>query len=299
MSIVETHIPNQNVTLDVKNVKYPQTKDPNSPQNYFCAAFAGARGSGKTWLSCKLIKSLYDKKVYDGEKMVPQRVILISPSAHSPSNNIFKMLNIDWDDDVYEDYTDAGLDSIVEELTKDQQDAKEYRDYVKAYIKFEAINKIDDLPIEQLMLLYSKDFIDPDFLPKPKFPDGFYTVIILDDVLGTSALRQGRSRLTYYMLKNRHTAGGINFLINTQNLMAIPKSIRINLNFLAVFRFANKEVVLNDLAPLISATTTIEEFDALYSYATKDDMHDALIIDLTKSKPIFKRNLDTLLELKK
>jgi hypothetical protein len=150
-----------------------------------------------------------------------------------------------------------------------------------------------------LMLLHSKDFIDPERLPKPTYPDGFYSIIILDDVLGTSALRQGRSRLTYYMLKNRHTANGINFVINVQNLMAIPKSIRINLNFLAVFRFANKEVVLNDLAPLISATTTIEEFDSLYTYATKDDPHDALVIDLTKSAPIFKRNLDTLLELKK
>jgi hypothetical protein len=204
MSIIESHIPNQEVKLNVKNVTYPQTKDPNSPQNFFCSAFAGSRGSGKTWLSCKLIKSLYDKKVYDGEKVVPQRVILISPSAYSPSNNIFKMLNIDWDNDVYEDYSDKGLDEIVEGLTQDQDEAKEYRQYVKAYIKFEAINNIDDLPIEQLMLLHSKDFIDPDRLPKPTYPDGFYTIIILDDVLGTSALRQGRSRLTYYMLKNRH-----------------------------------------------------------------------------------------------
>lgn len=40
------------------------------------------------------------------------------------------------------------------------------RQYVKAYIKFEAINDIDDLPIEQLMLLHSQDFIDLERLPK-------------------------------------------------------------------------------------------------------------------------------------
>jgi len=149
------------------------------------------------------------------------------------------------------------------------------------------------------MLLYNKDFAHPDEIPKPKYPNGFYTIMILDDVVGTSALRQGRSRLTYYLLKNRHTSGGISFIINVQNLMSIPKSIRINMNYLAVFRFANKEVVLNDLSPLISATTTLEEFDKLYTYAIKNDPHDALIIDLTKSQPIFKRNLDTLLEIKK
>ncbi|KAJ1465590.1 hypothetical protein T484DRAFT_3636482 [Baffinella frigidus] len=159
--------------------------------------FCGSRGSGKTWLSCKLVKSLYDKKVFEGDRIVPQRVILIFPSVHSPSNNIFEMLNVDWKKDVDEDYSDKMLDEIVEGLTQDQDDAKEYRQYVKSYIKFDAINNIDDVPIEQLMLSNSKDFIDPERIPKPKFPDGFYSIIILDDVLGTSALRQGRSRFTY------------------------------------------------------------------------------------------------------
>jgi hypothetical protein len=299
MSIIETHIPNQDVKLNVKNVKYPQTRDPNSPQNFFCAAFAGSRGSGKTYLSCKLIKSLHDKKVYDGDRVVPQRVILISPSAHSPSNNVFKTLNIDWENDVYEEYSDKILDEIVAVLVKDQEEAKKNKQYVKAYIRFQNVSNIDDLAVDDLMLLYNHDFTPPDEIPKPTWPDSFYTIIILDDVLGTSALRQGRSRLTYYMLKNRHTAGGINFIVNIQNLMSVPKSIRINLNFLAIFRFANKEVVLNDLAPLISATTTLDEFDKLYTHATKNNQHDALIIDLTKSKVQFKRNLDTLLELKK
>ena len=100
--IVETHIPNQDVKLNIKNITYPQTRDPNSPQNFFFAVFAGSRGSGKTFLSCKLIKSLHDKKVYDGDRVVPQRVILISPPAYSPSNNVFQTLNIDWENDVYE-----------------------------------------------------------------------------------------------------------------------------------------------------------------------------------------------------
>ena len=82
-------------------------------------------------------------------------------------------------------------------------------------------------------------------------------------------------------------------------MMAIPKRMRMNLNYLAISRFANKSVILDDLSPLISATTTLEPFDKLHSYAIKDDPHDALIVDLTKSKPIFKQNLDTLFEFKK
>jgi len=48
----------------------------------------------------------------------------------------------------------------------------------------------------------------------------------------------------------------------------------------------------------ISATTTLEQFDKLYTYAIKDDSHNVLILDLTKSKVVFKSDLDTLLELK-
>ena len=207
-------------------------------------------------------------------------------------------LNLNWDEDVYEDYSDNFFDEIVKGLFEDQNEAKEYREYVRAYIKFEKNKNIDDLKIEDLMILFNNNFVHFDELLKPKFPNGFYTCIIFDDILGTTALRLGRSRLTYYMLKNRHTAQGINFIINTQHMLAIPKSIRMNLNYLAIFRFANKEVILNDISPLISATTTLDQFDKLYSYAIKDDPHDALNVDSTKSKVVFKRNLDTLLELK-
>ena len=92
------------------------------------------------------------------------------------------MLNIDWETDVYEDYSDKGLDEMVEGLTQDQDEAKENRQYVKADFKFEAITNIDDLPIEQLMLLHSTDFIDPERLTKPEFPDVVFTIIIFDDV---------------------------------------------------------------------------------------------------------------------
>ena len=296
--IVETHLKNQDVKLTVKDCIYPQTKDTQMPMNFFCAAFAGARGSGKTYLSCKLVKMMHDKKCYIGDRVIPQRVLLISPSAHSPSNDIFKSLNIDWDNDVFEEFTEKLLDDIIKKLHEDQEQAKEYQNYIKAYIKFEKITNIDDLPVEQLMLLHSYDFQHPDMIPKPAYPNSFYTVIILDDLVSTSAFKQGRSRLTYHMLKNRHQCGGISYILNVQSIMAIPKSIRMNLNLISIFRFANKLLILNDLSPLISATTSIEEFDLLYSYATKDNQHDCLLIDLTKSQPIFKRNLDTLLEFK-
>jgi hypothetical protein len=49
--------------------------------------------------------------------VVPQRIILISSTAHSDSNKIFKTLkNLDWDNDVIEDYNDDLLFMKMDEL---------------------------------------------------------------------------------------------------------------------------------------------------------------------------------------
>ena len=47
-----------NKPVKFSNVKYPQTKDDNAPQNFFLAIFCGSRGSGETYLLTKLLKLL-------------------------------------------------------------------------------------------------------------------------------------------------------------------------------------------------------------------------------------------------
>ena len=72
---------------------YPQCNDDEgAPKNYFVALFIGARGSGKTYLLTKLMKTIEQKKCYLNDVEIPQRIILISPTSHSDSNQIFKSL---------------------------------------------------------------------------------------------------------------------------------------------------------------------------------------------------------------
>ena len=54
-------------------------------------------------------------------------------------------------------------------------------------------------------------------------------------------------------------------------------------------------MVLDDIFPVVSAYVTEEKLMELYEYATKEP-HDALIIDGTSSKIIFKKNFYKLLE---
>jgi len=106
-----------NIPVKFSNVKYPQTKDNNAPQNFFLAIFCGSRGSGKTYLLTKLLKLLEEKKIYYEGQEIPQRIILICSTAHSDSNRVFKSLKkLNWDDDVIEDYNDSLLQDKMEEL---------------------------------------------------------------------------------------------------------------------------------------------------------------------------------------
>jgi hypothetical protein len=61
-----------------------------------------------------------------------------------------------------------------------------------------------------------------------------------------------------------------------------------------MFKFANKQAVINDVYPVVSAYVTEEKLMELYEHATSEP-HDALVIDGTGSKIVFKKNFNVLL----
>ena len=64
--IVETDIEGwDNKLMSNGNVVYPQCGDCNSPANYFLSIFAGSRGSGKSFLATKLLRTLEKKGIYN------------------------------------------------------------------------------------------------------------------------------------------------------------------------------------------------------------------------------------------
>ena len=285
-----------NKLIKYGKVKYPQSLDENTPQNYFLAIFCGSRGSGKTFLISKLLKTLEKKKIYDNGKVVPQRIILICSTAHSDSNKIFQSLkNLDWESDVIEDYNDISLLNKMEELKTDLEASKDYKLYRDVWKKFKIIDDVDKLTMDEMLLLNKYDFVPFKEIPKPKYPEGFITHYLIDDMLGTNIFKNGRSVFTNLCIRNRHVTPS-NVLISTQSMMMIPKTIRLNANLIVLFKFANKQSVLDDIYPSISAFITEEEFKELYTYATSEP-HDALVIDSTKGKPIFKRNFDNILHI--
>jgi hypothetical protein len=285
-----------NKPVKTDDVIYPQSKDDKAPKNYFLGIFCGSRGSGKSYLFTKLLKTLEEQKAYLGDKLIPQRIILISSTAHSDSNRIFKTLkNLDWDNDVIEDYDDDLLKIKMDELKHDLDHAKDYKLYKEAWNNFLKCKSIDSLSDDELKILYSYDFTPFKEFPKPKFPDGFLIHWIIDDMLGTNIFKNGRSAFTNLCIRNRHIIPG-NIIIAIQSIMSVPKTIRLNANLLALFKFADSNKVLEDVYPLFSAFVKEDAFKELYEYATQEP-HDALVIDATRGKPIFKKNFDKVLNL--
>lgn len=300
--IIESDIKGwDNKIVNNNKVIYPQTLDNESPCNFFLSIFCGSRGTGKSYLITKLLKTLEEKKFYLDGKIIPQRIILISTTAHSDSNKIFKTLNnLDWEIDVIDDDFETNLKNKINEVKNDLDESKEYKEYKKTWLKFKKmnINKLNKLNVDELeefKILDKYNFCDIEDIPEPKYIDGFVLHWFIDDLLGTEMFKNGKSIFTNLCIRNRHVIPG-NILITTQSIMSIPKTIRLNSNLIVLFKFANKEAILEDIYPIISAYITEEEFKELYEYATKEP-HDALVIDFTSSKLKFKKNFNILLNL--
>ena len=138
------------------------------------------------------------------------------------------------------------------------------------------------------------DFEDFEDIPPPKFPDGFLVHWIVDDMIGSNIFKNGRSAFTNLVIRNRHIIPG-NIIIATQSIMQIPKTIRLNANLIVMFKFANKKAVMEDIHPVVSAYVTEEKLMELYEHATAEP-HDALVIDGTGSKIVFKNNFNIILK---
>ena len=101
---------------------------------------------------------LMEKKKYQPDKLIPQRIILISSTAHSDSNKIFKTLkHLDWDNDVIEDYDDDLLKIKMDELKAELTHSKDYKLYKEAWKHFIECKNTDDLNDDELKLLYRYD----------------------------------------------------------------------------------------------------------------------------------------------
>ena len=246
---------------------------------YFVGLFVGSRGSSKSFSVVNLLKQYEKCGILDTETnhKVDQRIILISPTTDA--NPVFTSLKHIAENDIYHDYSDDKLVYIIDDIKQEKEETNKYIEHFKLYKKFLKVKHDDELTADELMALELTDFEPPT---EPKYPHGVVNFLILDDLIGSAAFKStGKSALTNLILKNRHI--GVNILICAQSIKSIPKTIRTNTSLFVIFKFASKRIVCDDLYEELSNLMQMEEFEAIYEYATNYP-HDFLCIDISQPK---------------
>lgn len=272
-------------------LRYPQSSDPASPRNFFVCIAVGSRGQGKSYSVVKLIKQFERFKVYDEDgNVVDQRVILFSPTIDS--NPIFNSLKHLDDGDIHTNYTDDKLLAVVDDIKKERDETKRYKEDLAIWKRFLRAKTETELTQEDHYALSRLGYKPPT---KPKYEHGCVVHLVADDLIGTPAFRMvGKSAMTNLVLKNRHL--GVNIYICAQSLKSIPKPIRLNTSVFILYRFANTKMILDDIYLEISGLMTPDEFLTAYEFATREK-HSALVLDMSGGKPEnrIRRNFDTRL----
>jgi hypothetical protein len=270
--------------------EYPQPNDPHAPRNYWCAAFVAPRGVGKTQCLARLIHTLEQRGMRNAAGPVAMRTILISPTAEA--NPVYHALKSLAPEDIHTEYSDDLLSDIIADIKAERMETEDYARKLKLYEKFRKMKRkdIERMPPEELHELEEWDFEPP---PKPTYPNGVVTTLILDDLVGSVAFKQGKSALTHAVVNGRHL--GLNIAVLVQSPKAVPKTIRANVQVWVLFKFGSK-AVRQDLYEEVG-TLSEEQFEELYDFATSQP-HSALVIDFTQTEANrYKRNFDEQIQL--
>ncbi len=276
-----------NKPVKYKSIAYPQPKEKSGlPKNFFVCLCIGARQSGKTVSTVKLIKYYEDEGVYNDEgDRVPIKTIIVSPTFES--NPIFRSLkSLDAENDVYEEYSDKLILKLLEDIEDERAAILDYQEKVRMYKKYLKVGVSKLKPME-VFTLNNMDWEPPVKTVEYDHPPVYN--LIFDDLVGTNAFKPvGASALNNLILKNRHK--GINIFILAQSAKQIPKIIRINASLMLLYKY-NSDKMLDDLFEAVSGVVSMENFKKLYEIATAEK-YNFLTIDCTKQHIEFKQNLD-------
>ena len=271
----------------IKSIPYDSIKDgsddkrkipPGMFKPHMTFMISGKTGSGKSTALIRMLKAYCDAGVF-------QKLILISPTAAYDAK--YKMLPLT---EIHEDYSDSLLNEIMEEQKADIDEFKQNEEDTKIYNKFMRNRKMTK---KELLRLYTMLNPMTEEFEKPvqtydKLP---FTAIILDDLGGTPAFKNGNNFLNSIVCKSRHYL--TNFFVCVQHPYQCPRALRSQCSHVMLFATKDKKL-LEELAKENCSHLTPEEFVKLFQHATKVQ-HDFMLCDFKKDE--VRRNFGEILKI--
>lgn len=275
--ITETSLVNlDNKPLKVNKKKPPQSNNSDLPPLFFTSLFIGAKGTGKSYSLCKLLKFYENSDIIDNDGNKRQiRSILFCPTANSEANPVFKTLKSLDEDDIHTEYSDELLSEVLEQIKEEYETINNYNEYIKAYYKY--VKNYKSLNENELLILHSFNFAKPSEIEKPPFKYPRIIYIILDDLIGdAAAFKKNKGNiLNKLVITHRHLQ--CNLIFTTQYIRAINPIIRANIDIFVLFKFASSKLLVEKIYPELSGLITEDKFIEAYEYATQG-ANDSLII---------------------
>lgn len=241
---------------------------------------SGKTGSGKSTALIQMLKAYCDAGVF-------QKVVLISPTASFDAK--YRMLPLTG---VHEDYSEELLNEIMDEQKEDIETYKQTEEDIKLYNKYmrkQQMTKKELLRLYTMLNPMTEEF-DKPVQTYDKVP---YTAIILDDLGGTSAFKNGNNSLNSIVCKSRHYL--TNFFVCVQHPYQCPRALRSQCSHVMLFATKDKKL-LEELAKENCSHLKPEEFTELFQHATQDP-HSFMLCDFKKNE--VRKNFDEVLKLEK
>ena len=182
------------------------------------------------------------------------------------------------------------ISGLMDEQKDDIEKYKQTEADIQLYDKFmkkKRMTKKELLRLYTMMNPLTEEFDKPvqefDKLP--------YSAVILDDLGGTSAFRNGNNSLNSIVCKSRHYL--TNFFVCVQHPYQCPRALRSQCSHVMLFATKDKKL-LEELAKENCSHLTPDEFIQLFQHATTDP-HSFMLCDFKTNE--VRKNFDEVLKI--
>jgi len=278
----------------VKKKNIPQSVNKSLPLLFNTQLYIGSKGTGKSYKLTQLLRYYELSKIKDEDGVeYDMRTILISPTANSGANEVYKILKSLDESDIHLTYDDELLEDILDDIKAKQAEYDDYLEYKKIYSKFQKNKDVEKMETKELEKLEANDFMPvKDVRPNINW-------IIFDDLIGMGAFnKKAKSVLSNLTIKHRHLK--TNLIFTTQAYRQIPPLIRNNIDIYCIFKSNSYNEILNKVYNDVSGVISMPDFLELYEYAT-NGKNDCLTItnnSMDKRGVKFFKNFSTELFIK-
>lgn len=261
-----------------------------------CIVVCGARGSGKSVAVSSKLHHLKSEGLAD-------RIFLISPTAVSNNEMWAGLIN---EEDIYTDMNNESVEKVIQQVELEAKEWAEYEKQLELWKLWKKLLKskkpIDEIQPELLIAFMENGILDMEELgtePKSKYGHKPVLHLVLDDCQSSQLfIPSTKNKLLNATIRHRHIGNGLGismwFLVQSYSTNSgLPKAIRDNSTILVLFPMKNANNVMKIIEE-IGGNIDEETFNKVYDYATKDNLHDFLVIEFSPSKKkyMFRRNWD-------